>query len=79
VIQGKHTKDLPDCLRDHQGEVIFIDARKMGVLVDRIHRELTETEINRIADVYHNWKCNWERTHEEASKRNICLDLPPPY
>ena len=79
VIQGKDKKDLPDCLRDHQGEVLFIDARKMGQLVDRVHRELTETEINRIADVYHNWKCDWERMHDEASKRNICLDLPPPY
>jgi len=79
VIQGKDKTDLPDCLRDHQREVLFIDARKMGQLVDRIHRELSETEINRIAGLYHNWKCDWGRMHDEASKRNICLDLPPPY
>jgi type I restriction enzyme M protein len=79
VIPDKDKNDLPDCLRDHQAEVLFIDARKMGQLVDRIHRELTEIEINRIADIYHNWKCDWSRLHDEAAKRNICLDLPPPY
>src|SRR5215831_4164608 len=31
--------------RDRQGETLFIDARKMGVLVDRVHRELSEEEI----------------------------------
>lgn len=35
--------------RSHSGETLFIDARKMGVLIDRIHRELTDEEITRIA------------------------------
>jgi type I restriction enzyme M protein len=42
-------------LRDRRGEVLFIDARKMGVMVDRTHRELTEEDIRRIADTYHAW------------------------
>jgi type I restriction enzyme M protein len=42
--------------RDRQGEVLFIDARKLGHLVDRTHRELTEEEIARIADTYHAWR-----------------------
>jgi type I restriction enzyme M protein len=79
TIPGATKKDLPDCVRDHQGQVLFIDARKMGQLVDRIHRELTETEIARIADVYHNWKCDRERMQDEADKRDICLELAQPY
>jgi len=42
--------------RDRRGEVLFIDARKMGSLVDRTHRELTESDIARIADTYHAWR-----------------------
>jgi len=41
-------------LRDRSGEVLFIDARQMGVMVDRTHRELTEEDIRKIADTYHN-------------------------
>ncbi|MCX8086710.1 MAG: type I restriction-modification system subunit M [Rhodocyclaceae bacterium] len=42
--------------RDRRGHVLFIDARKMGVLVDRTRRELTDEEIKRIADTYHAWR-----------------------
>lgn len=41
---------------DRRGETLFIDARKMGVLVDRSHRELTTEEIAKIAGCYHAWK-----------------------
>lgn len=43
-------------LRDRRGELLFIDARKMGALVDRTHRELTAEEIRRIATTYHAWR-----------------------
>jgi type I restriction enzyme M protein len=42
--------------RDRRNSVLFIDARKMGQLVDRTHRELTDTEIAGIADTYHAWR-----------------------
>jgi len=42
--------------RDRRGEVLFIDARKMGVMVSRTHRELTDEEIHRIARTYHAWR-----------------------
>ena len=42
--------------RDRRGEVLFIDARKMGRMVDRTHRELTDDDIARIADTYHAWR-----------------------
>lgn len=43
-------------LRDRRGQVLFIDARKMGVLVDRTRRELTDQEVQKIADTYHAWR-----------------------
>ncbi|GIW33854.1 class I SAM-dependent DNA methyltransferase [Meiothermus sp.] len=42
--------------RDRRGQVLFIDARKMGRMVDRTHRELTDEDIKKIADTYHAWR-----------------------
>ena len=42
--------------RDRRGEVLFIDARQLGRMVDRTHRELTDEDIARIADTYHAWR-----------------------
>lgn len=42
--------------RDRHKEVLFIDARKLGVMVDRTHRELTDEDVSRIADTYHAWR-----------------------
>ena len=42
--------------RDRQGETLFIDARKMGSMIDRTHRELTDDDIARIAGTYHAWR-----------------------
>ncbi len=42
--------------RDRRGETLFIDARALGVLVDRTHRELSDEEIARIAGIYQAWR-----------------------
>ena len=42
--------------RDRSGEILFIDARKLGTLVDRTHRELTDDDVARIAGTYHAWR-----------------------
>ncbi|VVM08171.1 class I SAM-dependent DNA methyltransferase [Methylacidimicrobium tartarophylax] len=42
--------------RDRRGHVLFIDARKLGRMVDRTHRELTGEDIARIANTYHAWR-----------------------
>jgi len=57
-----YTTQIPVCLwflRRHSsrpGQTLFIDARKLGHLVDRTHRELSDEEIARIADTYHAWR-----------------------
>jgi type I restriction enzyme M protein len=42
--------------RDRRKETLFIDARKLGTLIDRVHRELTDADIARIAGTYHAWR-----------------------
>src|SRR4030095_17220166 len=42
--------------RDRSGETLFIDARKFGTMADRVHRELSDADIARIAGTYHAWR-----------------------
>ncbi|MGH3438297.1 MAG: type I restriction-modification system subunit M [Sciscionella sp.] len=43
-------------LAERRGEVLFIDARTMGTMVDRTERVLTEDDLAKIADAYHAWR-----------------------
>ena len=54
---------IPACLwflskgrRDRRGETLFIDARKLGQMADRTHRDLSPEDIARVADTYHAWR-----------------------
>ena len=64
-----HSTQIPACLwflsrsknpgkgwRDRRGEVLFIDARKLGHMVDRTRRELAEEDIGQVARTYHAWR-----------------------
>jgi type I restriction enzyme M protein len=42
--------------RDRRKTTLFIDARKLGVLIDRVHRELTDADIQKIVSTYHAWR-----------------------
>lgn len=54
---------IPVCLwfiskkrENRKDKILFIDARKMGTMVTRKHRELSDEEIKGIYDTYHNWR-----------------------
>ena len=54
---------IPACLwflrrgrRERKGETLFIDARKLGYMADRTHRDLSEGDIASIADTYQTWR-----------------------
>ncbi len=63
-----YTTQIPVCLwfvarnktngrfRNRSGYTLFIDARKLGALVDRTHKDLSDVEIDRIAATYHAWR-----------------------
>jgi type I restriction enzyme M protein len=57
--------------RDRRGEVLFVDIRKLGTMVDRTHRELTEDDIAKIARTYHAWRGE-ESAGEYADVRGFC-------
>jgi type I restriction enzyme M protein len=42
--------------RDRRGETLFIDARKLGTMADRTHREMLDADIAKIAGAYHAWR-----------------------
>ncbi|MCP5248873.1 MAG: SAM-dependent DNA methyltransferase [Candidatus Accumulibacter sp.] len=43
-------------LRDRRQQTLFIDARKLGTLIDRVHRELTDADLQKITTTYHLWR-----------------------
>lgn len=42
--------------RDRRGQVLFIDARNLGIMIDRRHKDLTTEDIKKISDIYHTWR-----------------------
>jgi type I restriction enzyme M protein len=42
--------------RDRRGETLFINASKMGTLVERVHRELSDNDVTKVAGTYHAWR-----------------------
>jgi len=42
--------------RDRRGETLFLDARKLGTMIDRVHRDLTDEDAGKIAGTYHAWR-----------------------
>ena len=57
--------------RERRGEILFIDSRKLGRMVDRTHRELTDEDIARIADTYHAWR-GGKDVEEYADEPGFC-------
>ena len=63
-----YTTQIPVCLwfvarnkkngkfRDRSGQALFIDARKLGSLIDRTHKDFSSQESDRIAGTYHAWR-----------------------
>jgi len=61
--------------RDHRGETLFIDARKLGTLIDRVHRELTDADLARIVETYHAWRGDAQIVNRKSEIANYS-DIP---
>jgi len=61
-----YTTGIPVCIwffnrnKKNKGETLFIDARKLGTMVSRKLRELTDEDIKQVADTYHAYNSNGE-------------------
>src|SRR5690606_15102989 len=70
-------------LRDRRGEILFIDARGLGHMVDRTRREFSDDDIAKITDTYHVWREGkgyedvpgfaYSASHEEVAKHGYVL------
>ena len=77
-----YSTQIPACLwflargRQRRGEVLFIDARNLGHMVDRTHRELSDEDIARIAGTYRAWRNHAPFPSTEGPSPST--DIPPP-
>jgi len=58
--------------RDRRGEVLFIDARQIGEMADRTHRELSAEDIATIANTYHLWRRDPDVDGEYENVAGFC-------
>ena len=62
------TRDKKDhSFRDRRGQILFIDARNMGVMIDRRHRELTDEDVKKISSTYHAWRGENKLKYEDIT------------
>jgi len=59
--------------RNRSGEILFIDARNLGHLINRRTRELSDDDIKQITDTYHNWR-NPDGNYEDV--KGFCCSAP---
>ena len=61
--------------RDRSDEILFIDARNMGHLINRRTRELSDEDIQKIASTYHNWRAKKGTTPEYEDVAGFCASV----
>ena len=54
--KGERTDKAGRKLRNRKGEMLFIDARQLGYMKDRVLRDFTMEDIQKVADIFHAWK-----------------------
>ncbi len=63
--------------RDRRKETLFIDARKLGTLIDRVHRELTDADLEKISSTYHAWRGDSFTDHRSLiADHSAYADIP---
>lgn len=58
-----------------QGEVLFIDARKLGKSISRVQVELTDADIQKIADTVHAWRGDGETAATYTDVPGFCRSV----
>lgn len=56
--------------RDRKNEILFIDARKLGFMADRTHKEFADKDIKKITQAFHTWRGTAEDDYEDV--QGIC-------
>jgi type I restriction enzyme M protein len=75
VAKNKNA-DAKRGFRDRRAQTLFIDARKLGTLIDRVHRELTDVDLAKITSTYHAWRGDKEsRLSREGGNPRSYTDI----
>jgi len=61
-------------LRDRNGEVLFIDARNLGYMKDRVLRDFTQVDLNKVTELFHNWQMGEGYEDEAGFCKSAQLD-----
>ncbi|PIQ34796.1 MAG: DNA methyltransferase [Zetaproteobacteria bacterium CG02_land_8_20_14_3_00_50_9] len=75
--EGEDLGEGPQMFRDRSGETLFIDARNMGSMIDRTHKELTADDIAEITATYHAWRGE-PVTQTLSQGERVSTSLPSP-
>ena len=62
--------------RDRRNEILFIDARNLGHLINRRTRELSKEDIEKIAGTYHNWRASAGSAPAYEDTPGFCAAAP---
>jgi len=68
--KSAHARRSLGGVRDRRKQTLFIDARKLGTLIDRVHRELTDTDLEKIVSTYHTWRGASSTKNQEQGTKN---------
>ena len=77
--KGERTSAAGRKLRDRKGEVLFIDARNLGYMKDRVLRDFTQEDLNQVTETFHNWQTvGWgeERTPTNSTASDANVGVP---
>ena len=69
--KGARTAASGRKLRDRKGEVLFIDARQMGYMKDRVLRDFTDDDLKHICDTFHNWQTEGQDSAQQIVGRDL--------
>lgn len=62
--------------RDRSAEILFIDARNLGHLINRRTKELSPEDIEKIAGIYHNWRASTGSAPDYEDIPGFCASAP---
>jgi type I restriction enzyme M protein len=76
--KAKRSRPGAAALRDRRGETLFIDARKLGFMKDRVLRDFTAEDIEKIAGTFRAWHIRSDDTPVVSKgKKGDKSDAPP--
>ena len=64
--KGQRSSASGKALRDRKGEILFIDARNLGYMKDRVLRDFTLDDLNKVTQTYHAWQTGLDYADQAA-------------